>query len=383
MTYQQLEDQLRATLVAQAESAPMPSFPDAVARFERTIQRRHRQARLRWFAAVATAAALVLALVVVLPSVGRHRAEPTGHQYGLGTVTGSTFLLQDDTALFAVADGSLWTANPLGAWNVVLQKLDPVSMQQTGPNIPVVAGSYPVGIAGAGTEVWVATDDSQVRSFDTRTGRLVHDVRLAAQPGGLVVVNGSVWIASTSSSQVLRVDEATGHELAAVAVGPPPADALRPIVVAPSGLWVTNGDGSVSQIDPVAAREVHRYPVPQCCGDSIIADQDGMLWVTDESNGGVVRIDAAHGTVLARVPVDPSPASLAVYDGAVWVSCRGATTPAGGDSHAVVDRIDYRRATIVHQVVLPGGVESLVVIGGALVAADPSTNKLVIVRADR
>ncbi len=381
---ERVDDRLRTALRERA--ATVRVTPDGSDRFAAMLVQNHRRTRRNWLAAgVVTVAVVSLVLAASLPGSVHRTQPPTNKQrLGLGTVVGSVFLLHDDTTIFTVAGQSVWVANGQGSWDLVLEQLDARTMEQVHSTPLSSVGNYPTGLAADATSVWVTTSDGVIRRVDARTGQVTLSVRTPGdEPGGVAIADGSVWVASTSNSRVLRLDPSSGRILAKVAVGPPPASGTRSILATKGGLWVANGDESLSRIDTSTDREVLRAPVPGCCGRSMVVDPTGRLWVTKSEGGMVIGVDAASGRVLDIVPVDPNPAGLAVYAGALWVGCRGRDSGAAGTPAAALDRIDYGTATMMARVPLPGSVGSLVATDTQLVVSDPSSSKLVIVRAAR
>jgi hypothetical protein len=67
---------------------------------------------------------------------------------------------------------------------------------------------------------------------------------------------------------------------------------------------------------------------------------EGGLWATHVTNGGikgaVTQVDPTSGQVLATIPLDKSPTSMAVGNGAVWVA----------NEYGTLTRIDPRTHTL-------------------------------------
>jgi YVTN family beta-propeller protein len=117
-----------------------------------------------------------------------------------------------------------------------------------------VAGTFsvphpPSGLAvtADGRTVWLATTkDRTLRSFDTRTGDPGEPVKLRLAPDQVALGDGAVWVTSSSSDTVLRIDPATS-KAKEIRVGNGPSG----IAFGADRVWVANGqDGTVEAIDP-------------------------------------------------------------------------------------------------------------------------------------
>jgi peptide/nickel transport system substrate-binding protein len=100
-----------------------------------------------------------------------------------------------------------------------------------------------------------------------------------------------------------------------IAVGSVPAG----IAVGAGAVWVSNnGDATVSRIDPTVNRVVQTIAVGNA--PTGVAIGDGSVWVVNSSDGTLSRIDAISGTVTALVALGAGATDVAVGAGAVWVS---------------------------------------------------------------
>ena len=99
----------------------------------------------------------------------------------------------------------------------------------------------------------------------------------------------------------------------------PVGDAGGAIAVGFGSVWVANSaDGSVSRIDPVAAKVVATIPVGSAPFG--VAAGEGAVWVTNQEDDSLSRIDPATNRVAQTIPVGMLPIGVAVTPGAVWVA---------------------------------------------------------------
>ncbi|TMK76511.1 MAG: hypothetical protein E6G47_12435, partial [Actinobacteria bacterium] len=109
------------------------------------------------------------------------------------------------------------------------------------------------------------------------------------------------------------------------------------VVAAGNDVWVANQlDGTVSRIDGASAAVAATVTVGQ--GPSSIAVGGGSVWVSNELDGTVSRIDPGTNTVIKTIEVGGAPSGLAVVGGALWVTARGAgSVHRGGTLNLVTD----------------------------------------------
>ena len=176
--------------------------------------------------------------------------------------------------------------------------------------------------------------------------------------------SGSIWVPNSADGTVTRVDERSGRVLATITVGDPAnlvgrgcleygvhglysgsfefrlCDMPSAAAGSEDGIWVTdNADQAVARIDPARNRVQARIPVGLDLWG--IAAGAGMVWATDYLTSTVVRIDPVNDTVAARIPVPSEPTGVAIAADGVWVVCTQAR---------VAVRIDPATNTITGQV---------------------------------
>ena len=185
------------------------------------------------------------------------------------------------------ADGStVWVAD---SESIALSKID-LSNDAVSDPITLEAGSFPAEVATGGGDVWVVDRDNSVLiRVDTANTSTQDDFRLGDNPKGVVIADGSIWVANTSDNDVIRLGM-DGTRQDQVDVGGEP----RLLAYGFGRVWVANGDGSVQAIDP-SDNTFDSVKVPGSPeGVAVGSDQ---VWVTTGTGDQVVRIDpgAANG----------------------------------------------------------------------------------------
>jgi YVTN family beta-propeller protein len=234
--------------------------------------------------------------------------------------------------------------------------------------IPV--GAQPGGMAVGEGSVWVTDSGTdKVSRIDPKTGSVVDSIDVGKVPTGVVVGAGSVWVADSGERSVTRINAATGRVVGTITVGIGPSA----IAYGAGAVWVANtGDGTVMRIDPETG--VPGPPIGVGSAPSAIASDDQGVWVASEDGGVVVHLDPRSGVTLAApIPVGARPSAVAIGAGAVWVASRDGLL-------SRVDPVANRVSAIIDVGGSPAGLaataDALWIAGhdGAIRRADPATN---------
>ena len=140
--------------------------------------------------------------------------------------------------------------------------------------------------------------------------------------------------------------------MANVVVGNSPSG----VAVGAGSVWVSDDiDGTLRRIDPESNEVVATIAVGQSA--SGVAVGAGGVWVPVPLEDRVKRIDPATEAVADTVPVEGGPAAIAVGAGAVWVTSR---------RNGTVTRIDPGTAHVTHTIPLGDSPQGVAVAGGAV-----------------
>ena len=136
-------------------------------------------------------------------------------------------------------------------------------------------------------------------------------------PGSFMAAFGedAVWVTSTETNLVTRVDPNTNLVVESIPVGKAP----RFLAIGEGAVWTLNqGDGTVTRIDPKTNKVVATVEVgvPGEGGD--IAAGEGSVWVTS-FGFPISRIDPASNKVVQQF-VGKGGDALRVGLGSVWLS---------------------------------------------------------------
>ena len=221
--------------------------------------------------------------------------------------------------------GSIWIAHANATVGGV-DRINPVTVQAE-QHIPLPGAT---AIAVGRHDVWAIGHARPGQSafvlarIDPQRNRIVHSLRLGAQPVAVAEGAGAVWVADARRDAVYRVDAGGTRRVATIPVGAGPGR----IVAGSGAVWVANlGDQTLSRIDPSTNRVIG---APVSLGKEIddIALAGSTLWVAS-ADATVVGLRAADGTVVTPpVSTDAAPLALASDGANVWVASVAADTVA-------------------------------------------------------
>lgn len=160
--------------------------------------------------------------------------------------------------------------------------------------------------------------------------------------GALAAATAALVVLASSSPPAPPVAETevpiAGEERPQLAATIPVGEAPSGMAVGAGALWVANeGDGTVSRVDPATNRVVATYRVGGEPDD--VAVQGGIVWVADGSRGVVTPLDPESGTTRPPLRIGPGGhIDLAAGRGYVWAVARDQVLyridPASGTSAA-------------------------------------------------
>ncbi|WP_146146061.1 hypothetical protein [Geodermatophilus tzadiensis] len=218
--------------------------------------------------------------------------------------------------------GSLWAGEGVAGVIATLVRIDPATSTVTA-RVPMPdAGLRPESsLAVTEDAVWALVDGADAESrllvaVDPATNEVRETFPAPRAAEALRGGFGSLWVA-TSHQKVVRVDPDDGSTQATVDTG----YGSRFMAVGDDAVWVMNqDDGTVSRIDPetdavVATVQVSTGRIPG--GD--IAIGDDAVWVRTEAELATA-VDPRTNEVVRVLGPPAGSGSIAVTEGAVWVT---------------------------------------------------------------
>jgi virginiamycin B lyase len=262
----------------------------------------------------------------------------------------ATMTLHSSVGGIVAGSDAIWAA---AAGGVV--RIDPITNK-------VDESSLGVGwlLAVDGNDVWVTGMTDAVDHIDWLARKKLASVRVDPSPEGVIVADGSAWVASNATGAVSRIDPATDSVVSVIGPGDGGGNAQR-LGAGLGSIWAGEADGSlVLRIDTdtnqATARIQIRGSVP--CGGFAI--EPAVVWAAGcGGHATIAAIDPANNTWVATVPIPGDPGIPILIDGLVWVPI---IRDANGNGCCVI-AIDPATNTVVDAISVEGGPT-----GGAVVA---------------
>jgi hypothetical protein len=286
-----------------------------------------RQRRKRYLA-LAVLICLAVGIVIRLTNGDRSSPASIASTDPVGLRAAGAVNVGAPQALLANA-GSLWIATPSSVVKLNLRNGSKLG------RIPTHTRGVNAGLAFGAGSIWLApTGTSRLLRIDPSTNRLVanihlgvnHKGRLSSLGGGVTFAAGRIWVSRVSNGprgDVVSVNPTTNRETATpVTVGSGPDT----VVSAFGALWVDNtsvviGKNAPSQTYPAVSRidpRTRQVTTEWFSGTS--ATGFGSLWVTTDAGSdeaAIIRVNPANGKTLAQIDV-PRVISISSGGGRLW-----------------------------------------------------------------
>lgn len=237
--------------------------------------------------------------------------------------------------------------------------VNPVNLYAAGV---VDVGGPPQELLTHGESLWIATPQSLVR-LNLRNGSTLARISLPTEGvnSGLTFGAGSIWLAPTGRSQLLRIDPISNRLAATIRIGTNDTHHMHSlgggVAFAAGAVWVTRDStgprGDVVTVDPATNRMIGT-PATVGTGPDAITTGFGSLWVDNTSvvlgskapagiYTSVSRIDPS----TRRVMTEPFSGTPAPGFGSLWIQ-----TNAGSDG-ATLDRFNPASGRLLARIAVP------------------------------
>jgi DNA-binding beta-propeller fold protein YncE len=212
----------------------------------------------------------------------------------------------------AVEFGSLWIPS-CGSHTLVRANQKTGAIQAT---IPVSPADSEGGIAAGAGSVWLVTSaSSELDRVDASTNTVSAKIALPKGSFNPIFAGGSIWVASNAGNSLVHVDPATNKVVGETPIGPKP----RFLTEGGGSVWVLNqGDGTISRVDAGTGKLLATIPagIPGLGGE--IAYGGGSVWAT-VFGYPITRIDPAQNRVVQQWKGEGGD-SIRYAHGAVWLT---------------------------------------------------------------
>jgi YVTN family beta-propeller protein len=225
-----------------------------------------------------------------------------------------------------------------------------------------------IAILAAGGSGGETAEPNSVAVIDPADNKVVDGIPVGSEPSDVSADAGSLWVANAGDNTVSRIDQAARRVTATVA----PGTAVNGMTAGEGAVWTSDvRRGVVSRIDPALRRVDRSISVsPGRYFDQLaspIIASTGSVWLgATFDEGRLSRIDASHGTIQARIPLDRGPDGMTAGEGAIWLT--------SGDT---VERVDPTVNGVVAKIPVGRGASAIAAGDGGVWVADTLDNAVV------
>ena len=251
------------------------------------------------------------------------------------------------------------------------------AMAELHPSAVFAVSGHPDWLAVTEDAVWVTSSSvNHVVRLDAVTNKPGAVVTVSKPCSGLVVAFKSLWIPSCGAHNLVRVDVQTGDIQATVAIGP--ADSEGGITAGAGSVWlVSSASSELDRIDPEANKVTARIQLPKGSFNPVFAGDS--VWVASNDSDALIRVDPGTNSVISTTAIGPKPRFLTIGAGSIWVLNQG---------DGSISRVDATTGKVIATIAagIPGLGGEIAFGAGSVWATvfdypitriDPATNKVV------
>lgn len=184
-------------------------------------------------------------------------------------------------------------------------------------------GPHPNGVQATAEGLWLLDQETNRAYLVDYAGNLLRDLPTESDRGSGITVDGqSLWLASTYSCELLRVDINTGATQARYPAPGAQKTGSHGLEIRDGLLWVTTPPAAtVYQLDlhnDLALR--HSFPAPGHRPHGLAFNGDDF-WIVETNDRAFYCLDTQSGDVRAKLtlPDDaPEPHGMSIWQGVFW-----------------------------------------------------------------
>jgi streptogramin lyase len=235
-------------------------------------------------------------------------------------------------------------------------------------------GGQPDWMALTDDSVWVTSSKTnQVIRLDAVANKIGESVTIPRPCSGLMAAFGSLWVPSCGDHNLVRVDLATRKIVATIAASP--ADSEGGVTAGAGSVWLmTSPAGKLARIDPATNAVSATIDVPPQSYAPAFAD--GSVWITSTGKSLVTRVDPATNRVVSTTAVGKGPRFVTAGAGSVWTLNQGDGTISRVDTATgkLIATIDAGLSGEGGEIAFGEGSVWATLFGFPITRIDPATN---------
>ena len=194
---------------------------------------------------------------------------------------------------------------------------------------------------------------------------------------GLAIGEGAVWIPNSGTEQIFKFDPVEKRVVLMIPVHFSGTEGS--VGVGEGSVWITARGNVLTRFNTITGVEEATIKLPGDAPAAIVGD--GFVWVTGFDRGELYKVDARTNTLVQTIPLRPGPRFLTAGEGSIWVHNQGDNSVQRIDlaSGEVIATIETGLSGRGGDLTTGGGYVWLTLSGTPLVQIDPRTNAVVAV----
>ena len=185
-------------------------------------------------------------------------------------------------------------------------------------------GPQPNGLQAAADGLWVIDQkDNKVYKLAYQDGSvlLATPETPARHSSGITLDDaGGVWVSSTWTYEVMKIDLKTGEPMARFPTPGAPKGGAHGLEWLNGELWLNVPvQREIYRMDPKNGQILGAIPAPGVRSHGM-AWENGMLWCVDTTDKAVYRLDPKDGRILEQIEcAAPDPHGMTIHRGEMWL----------------------------------------------------------------
>lgn len=184
-------------------------------------------------------------------------------------------------------------------------------------------GPHPNGMQATSEGIWILDQETNQADLVSFSGEPIKTLVTASDKGsGITDAGAALWLASTYSREILRVDRQTGETLQRFDTPGANVTGAHGLEMRDGRLWMAvPPSATIYQVDVEKGFEVvHSIPAPGKRPHGI-AWEDRDLWCVETSHRAIYRMDASDGAIHERIEISeqyPEPHGMTMWNRDFW-----------------------------------------------------------------
>jgi streptogramin lyase len=188
----------------------------------------------------------------------------------------------------------------------------------------VTPGPQPNGLHAAEDGLWVMDqEDNRVYKLSYGDGSMlmVTQATTARHSSGITMDEaGGVWVASTFTYEVIKIDIGTGEATTRFPTPGGPEGGAHGLEWRNGELWLNVPvTREIYRMDPINGKILGAIPAPGVRSHGM-AWEDGWLWCVDTTDKAIYKLDPKDGRIIEKIECPkPEPHGMTIHNGQMWL----------------------------------------------------------------